>query len=42
MRGRIHRRNQQLMQAVSVMEDLRSSSVMPYFATILVTRKVST
>jgi hypothetical protein len=30
------------MEAVAGIEDLRSSSVMPYFATILKTGKVST
>jgi hypothetical protein len=30
------------IKAVSGIEDLRSSSVMAYFATILITRKVST
>jgi hypothetical protein len=30
------------MEAVSGIENLRSSSVMPYFLSILITRKVST
>jgi hypothetical protein len=40
-KSRLHRRNEPLMEAVSGIEDLRSS-VIPYFATILINRKVST
>jgi hypothetical protein len=37
-----HRRDEPLMEAVSGIENLRSSSVIPYFFSILITRKVST